>query len=78
MINNIELNFRVDKNVIPETELIDIVQNLQNKFSGLAREINQQNGTITIDVYSSKNYRYDIEGVDFALRYKFLNDFIHE
>ena len=77
MINNIELNFRVDKNVIPETELIDIVQNLQNKFSGLTREINQQNGTITIDVYSSKNYRYDIEGVDSALRYKLLNDFIH-
>jgi hypothetical protein len=77
MINNVELNFRVDKNVIPETELIDIVQNLQNKFIGLAREINQQNGIITIDVYGSRNYRYDIEGVDSALRYKLLNDFIH-
>jgi hypothetical protein len=78
MINNVELNFRVNKNAISETELTDIVQNLQNKFSGLASEINQQNGTITIDVYGSRNYRYDIEGVDFMLRYKFLNDFIHE
>jgi hypothetical protein len=78
MINNVKLNLRITENVIPETEKISIINRIQNKFSKLAHEINQQNGTVTVDIYNKTNYRYDIEGVDIMLRYKFLNDFIHD
>jgi len=78
MINNIKLNLRVRENMIPEIEKMAIISRIQNKFSNLAGEINQQNGTITIDIYNNGNYRYDIEGVDVTLRHKFLSDYIHE
>jgi hypothetical protein len=78
MIKNVNLNLRISGNVIPEIEKLAIISRIQNKFSSLADEINQQNGIITVDVYSSRNYRYNIEGVDVVLKYKFLNDFIHE
>jgi hypothetical protein len=78
MIKNVKVNFRISETSIPELEKVVIMSRVQNKFRMLADEINQQNGTIIIDIYSNGNYRYDIEGVDIKLRHKFLNDFIHE
>jgi hypothetical protein len=78
MINNVKLNLRISDSIIPESEKISIINRIQNKFSKLAQEINQQNGTVTVDIYNKSNYRYDIEGVDVMLRYEFLNDFIHD
>ena len=78
MIKNVKVNFRISETSIPELEKVVIMSRVQNKFRMLADEINQQNGTITIDIYNNGNYRYDIEGVDVTLRYKFLSDYIHE
>jgi hypothetical protein len=78
MIRNIITNLRNPESVVTDVEVDVFIQTAQNKLHNFFTEINQQNGTLVIDIYNSGDFRYDVEGINGELRYKIYDKLIQK